>query len=244
MEYIQGLAYDLKREFELPSMSRMSKSELVALAKTWENETTAKNLGDATGLPATGSKKVAMTGARPTPPPSKKAKPKSRKTAPPKNEKQRQQQSGGGQTNANPTCSRCGKPLSNPESVAAGIGPICEAHAGKSMAHEFTIDAGSEYDTDKWIPFTEGYNYVVSQGIPGNRLIKVTGGEGVIHEPFAKVFEPMYIGRKKYLQREAISPENIEYLKNQGWKIQKAAEEKALEAANELARKNKVRRKQ
>jgi len=30
-------------------------------------------------------------------------------------------------------CSRCKKPLSNPKSVDAGMGPICRGHGGKDM---------------------------------------------------------------------------------------------------------------
>lgn len=70
---------------------------------------------------------------------------------------------------ASGTCRRCGRPLSNPESVRAGIGPIC------SGGHRRLDDAPDEAFADEFLqhmPFSE-FGLVVRRGQEGRTYTNI-----------------------------------------------------------------------
>lgn len=96
------------------------------------------------------------------------------------------------------TCTKCGRPLSNPASIAAGMGPTCSGRAGVPRPRSSTktkptrlppagesppLDAGREYFTAAEVRALLGREYLDTQG----RIAK-PGGRGVVldYYPAAK----------------------------------------------------------
>jgi hypothetical protein len=52
-------------------------------------------------------------------------------------------------------CSRCKKPLSNPTSVEAGMGPICRGHGGKEMQDECKRTEFADEGLEMHVPLTK-----------------------------------------------------------------------------------------
>lgn len=50
---------------------------------------------------------------------------------------------------AGPACEACGRPLSDPESVKAGVGPVCRAHGHtRRQLHMWELLAGADYESE------------------------------------------------------------------------------------------------
>ncbi len=48
-----------------------------------------------------------------------------------------------------PACEACGRPLSDPESVKAGVGPVCRAHGHtRRQLHMWELLAGADYESE------------------------------------------------------------------------------------------------
>jgi hypothetical protein len=112
-----------------------------------------------------------------------------------------------------PSCSVCNKPLTDPESIKAGIGPLCRAKGWTKEAVAAKM-ATLKKDTvpEGWIKLSEVANVCRSKGIAVARLVRAVGGDRGMEEPAHPMFQVIYVGRARYLDPRVISEEGLNIL--------------------------------
>lgn len=111
------------------------------------------------------------------------------------------------------TCSRCGKPLSDPDSVAAGMGPVCREHGSGGIAgwspQSVRDTYHEEFDVSKYVPFPVAVKAINEKGIATNRLVTATGGDRGKYNPICPTFIIRYGERDnrhmRFVHQDALS---------------------------------------
>lgn len=113
-----------------------------------------------------------------------------------------------------PSCSVCGKPLTDPESVKLGIGPLCRA---KSWTKEAVTAKMAELKRTEipagWVKLADVDKKCRLEGIPVARLVRAVGGDRGM-DPAIKGFEVVYVGRARYLSPFVLTEEGLNILRD------------------------------
>lgn len=109
------------------------------------------------------------------------------------------------QTGASAHCRICGKPLTDPESIAAGIGAEC---ARKGFTSEEIEARMEELELEElpadFISFQDALNACDALYIPRNRLLKAMGGNRGMDEPLSPEYQVRYYRGKRYLPKAVL----------------------------------------
>lgn len=108
-------------------------------------------------------------------------------------------------------CSVCGKPLTDPESIARGMGKICADNLeilGTAPTREHMESLKMQELPDDWISIYDWFAYGKSVGISAKRLMNAAGGDRALRKPVHPSFQIMYYKGKRYVHKSAI--ENID----------------------------------
>ena len=104
-------------------------------------------------------------------------------------------------------CSRCGKPLSAPDSVANGMGAVCRGHsaylAGITLREHYASVSIAELPDDM-IPISQVIRAAREIGISKARMLVVMGGDRALRKPLLPVFQVYYYKRYRYLHKEVL----------------------------------------
>lgn len=104
-------------------------------------------------------------------------------------------------------CSRCGKPLAAPDSVANGMGEICRSHsaylAGTTLREHYASVSIAELPDDM-IPISQVIRAAREIGISKSRMLAVMGGDRALRKPLLPVFQVYYYKRYRYLHKEVL----------------------------------------
>ena len=114
-----------------------------------------------------------------------------------------------------PACSVCGKPLTDPESVRLGIGPLCRAKgwtkekvaAKMATLKRDVIPAG-------WIKLSDVAKKLRSEDIPVARMVRAVGGDRGMEDPINATFQVIYVGRARYLSPDTLNGASLTLLRD------------------------------
>jgi len=99
-----------------------------------------------------------------------------------------------------PCCKICGKPISDPVSLKAGVGPLCRS---RNMTKEQLAAKRQELTVEEppagWITVAEASNWCRSEGIPVSRLVRAFGGDRCDKPPVNPDFKLVYSGRSRWI---------------------------------------------
>lgn len=107
-------------------------------------------------------------------------------------------------TSSAPTCSICGKPLTDPESIEAGIGPECQ---NRLTTGGWTVEKIAEQREaltvenlpKGYLPLSQVEDAAVEMGIPRSRVLRAAGGNRGLGEPKYPEFALLFYQGKRYL---------------------------------------------
>jgi hypothetical protein len=112
-----------------------------------------------------------------------------------------------------PRCLVCNKPLTDPESVALGVGPLCHAKGWtKESVAAKMADLKKTEVPEGWIKLAAVADRCRAEEIPVSRLVRAVGGDRGMEDPIKPMFQVIYVGRARYLSPETISPEGLAIL--------------------------------
>jgi hypothetical protein len=131
-----------------------------------------------------------------------------------------------------PACSVCGKPLTDPESIKAGIGPLCRA-AGWTKETVAAKMATLKRDAipEGWVKLADVAAKCRAEGIPVTRLVRAVGGDRGMAEPASPIFSVIYVGRSRYLDPRVMKEEGLNLMRDKY--LGKPAPEKKVKAPKE-----------
>jgi len=104
-------------------------------------------------------------------------------------------------------CTRCGRILSDPDSVAAGMGEICRGHAGLFSGNnlrEHYASVSIEELPDDMIPISQLIKAAKAIGISKHRMVEVLGGDRALRKPLLPIFQIYYYKHYRYVKKEAL----------------------------------------
>lgn len=109
---------------------------------------------------------------------------------------------------AEATCSICGKPLSDPESIARGMGDICadkiaQLPGGMSLG-DYRASKTEEKIPDGYIKLSELIAKAQLKGMTAGMVVKAVGGDRLLSEPFSEAFRCVYVGRTRYVNGDSV----------------------------------------
>ncbi|HKZ42953.1 MAG TPA: DUF6011 domain-containing protein [Candidatus Hodarchaeales archaeon] len=112
-----------------------------------------------------------------------------------------------------PACSVCGKPLTDPESVKLGIGPLCRAMGWtkETIAAKMT-QLKRDTVPEGWVKLADVDKRCRLEGIPVARLVRAIGGDRGMKEPINENFAVIYVGRARYMSPYVLTPEGLNLL--------------------------------
>lgn len=124
-------------------------------------------------------------------------------------------------------CEVCGKALTDPVSVARGIGPECFA---KGLSAKQVVEHLAEQVVEElpegMIALNEAYNYIKREtDIPPTRLLTACGGNRQLVPPISPLFRMIRYRGRRYLPKECISPEGLAILEGLGKRKRKGEAE-------------------
>lgn len=112
------------------------------------------------------------------------------------------------------TCKICGKPLTDSESIAREMGPICAANAENGEALARVEAALREEVPEGYIPLGKALQMCSDLGIPHGRLVVAMGKDRLVNQPVSPEFWPVYVGKRRmrYLPEAVLAsiPELLE----------------------------------
>jgi hypothetical protein len=112
-----------------------------------------------------------------------------------------------------PRCLVCNKPLTDPESIAQGVGPLCRAKGWtKEVVAAKMAELKKTEVPEGWIKLAAVADRLRTENIPVSRLVRAVGGDRGMEDPISPAFQVIYVGRARYLSPEVISPEGLTIL--------------------------------
>lgn len=114
-----------------------------------------------------------------------------------------------------PSCSVCGKPLTDPESVKHGIGPLCRAKGWtkEAVAAKMAILKKDEVPAG-WVKLADVDRKLRLEGIPVARMVRAIGGDRGMEDPIRPEFQVVYVGRARYLDPFILTAEGLNILRD------------------------------
>lgn len=114
-----------------------------------------------------------------------------------------------------PACKVCGKPLTDPESIKLGVGPLCRA---MGWTTEKVQERMSQLKVDKvpegWIKIAEMHKQLLTLDIPVARMVRAIGGDRAMEPPLNPDFTVVYFGGTRYISSAALSEANLSLLRD------------------------------
>jgi len=112
-----------------------------------------------------------------------------------------------------PACSVCGKPLTDPKSVEAGIGPLCRAKGWtkETVAAKMAVLMRKEVPAG-WVKLADVAKMCEASEVPVARLVRAVGGDRGMEDPANAKWQVVYVGRTRYLDPFCITPEAMTFL--------------------------------
>lgn len=104
-------------------------------------------------------------------------------------------------------CARCGRVISDPDSVAAGMGEICRGHSGLFSGNnlrEHYASVSIEELPDDMIPISQLIKAAKAIGISKHRMVEVLGGDRALRKPLLPIFQVHYYKHYRYVKKEAL----------------------------------------
>lgn len=132
-----------------------------------------------------------------------------------------------------PRCRDCGKPLTDPDSIAAGIGPECaqkDRGAIQERKSAITLDALPE---EGYIPIKAAMDAAAKIGLPRNAAFTAAGRHAGASPVRNESWEPIFVKNRMYVPVEAL--EDLEAMLEE---YQEAKE--ARKAARKASKKKKA----
>jgi hypothetical protein len=126
-----------------------------------------------------------------------------------------------------PSCSVCNKPLTDPESIKHGIGPLCRANGWtkEKVAEKMATLKKEEVPAD-WVKLAEVDKACRLNKIPVARMVRAIGGDRGMSDPVTKEWQVIYVGRSRYLSAWCLSEAGLNVLRDK-YLGQPAPEKKA-----------------
>ena len=97
--------------------------------------------------------------------------------------------------------------LSDPDSVAAGMGEVCRGHAGLFSGNnlrEHYASVSIEELPDDMIPISQLIKAAKAIGISKHRMVEVLGGDRALRKPLLPIFQVHYYKHYRYVKKEAL----------------------------------------
>lgn len=114
-----------------------------------------------------------------------------------------------------PACSVCGKPLTDPESIKQGIGPLCRAMGWtKEKVAERMAQLKVDNVPEGWIKIADMHKQLNVLKIPVARMVRAIGGDRAMEQPLNSDFAVVYFGRTRYISPAAMSEANLTLLRD------------------------------
>jgi hypothetical protein len=147
------------------------------------------------------------------------------------------------------TCRICGKPLTNAESVASGIGPICDGKDPKVIAQRME-ELSQDAIPQDYVPLSRLVQAANERDIATSRVVRAFGGDRGLEDPIDPVFALVYVQGRRYVHKDALLVKNLTLIANlprrnaastnskPKAKRKTAAEKKTLKKANKIAAKS------
>lgn len=132
-----------------------------------------------------------------------------------------------------PLCSRCGKPLSKPSSMSAGMGDICQSHAGTISSKGFehyreykaSLTVDEQPDSEEWMYINEAIQELKDlHGIPTGRFMNAFGGDRMLGEPIDPIFVVVWFKGRRYVKREVTTNEKYISLIKDSYEVRRQLE--------------------
>ena len=112
-----------------------------------------------------------------------------------------------------PKCSVCGKPLEDPESIKAGIGPLCRLkNWTKEKIDARMAELKADAAPEGWLKIADVHNELVKLGVPVARMVRAIGGDRGMEAPINDSFRIVYVGRTRYVSPECLNDESLKLL--------------------------------
>lgn len=130
-------------------------------------------------------------------------------------------------------CIVCGKPLTDPDAIAKGMGALCEHDQNPDAKRERKTKYVVEAVPEGYITIAKGIQMLKDtlevNKIPPHRLVKATGGDTQRYEPLGPDFVPVIVKGTRYLNPACVTtPENLALLA--GMKTERKPAEPKLDA--------------
>lgn len=133
-----------------------------------------------------------------------------------------------------PACSVCGKPLTDPESIKAGIGPLCRLKGWtKEKVAEKMATLKKDAIPEGWLKLADVDKRLRVEGIPVARMVRAIGGDRAMEDPISPEFQVVYVGRARYISPFILTPEGLNILNDRY--LGKPAPEKKVRVKKEKA---------
>ena len=114
-----------------------------------------------------------------------------------------------------PACSVCGKPLTDPVSIKAGIGPLCRAKGWtKEKVAERMAVLKKDAVPEGWLKLSDLDKKLRLAGIPVARMVRAIGGDRGMDEPVSDEWQVVYVGRARYLSPFCFSEAGLNVLRD------------------------------
>lgn len=112
-----------------------------------------------------------------------------------------------------PACAVCGKPLTDPESVKAGIGPLCRVKGWtKEKVAEKMATLKRDTVPEGWLKLADVDKKLRLEGIPVARMVRAIGGDRAMEDPIRPEFQVVYVGRARYISPFILTQEGLNIL--------------------------------
>lgn len=112
-----------------------------------------------------------------------------------------------------PACAVCGKPLTDPESIKAGIGPLCRVKGWtKEKVAERMATLKRDVVPEGWLKLADVDKKLRLEGIPVARMVRAIGGDRAMEDPIRPEFQVVYVGRARYIDPFILTQEGLNIL--------------------------------
>lgn len=135
-------------------------------------------------------------------------------------------------------CAVCGKPLTDPNSVVRGIGPVCLPRIAKVLAGEEALEGEGRVSEERlkeiivlakegkppkqdalpmdgdrpYITVARMHEYCVDHDVPPGRMVRAIGGDRAIGPALNPKWQPIYFGRSRYIHPDCMTGEGLKEL--------------------------------
>lgn len=120
-------------------------------------------------------------------------------------------------------CQFCGKPITSENALEHEAGGRCQSlreqgwDSQKLREHRASMSAEDVPQTEDGRPYVKVavlHKRLVKEGIPVARMVRAMGGDRAVGEILHEKFEPVYVGRARYLHPDCMTEWGFNFLRN------------------------------